>query len=100
MALRRCERTTAQYHLVDHELAIVLAERALCCTIARIGRVGAARPLPDETERIIDEICTRGSLPFRLARQMLACPARKGVRLVVADMGDGRLRIDRRHPAK
>src|SRR5258706_8109067 len=44
----RCRmRAAAQHHLVDHELAVVLAERAVRRAVARVGQIRAARPLPD-----------------------------------------------------
>src|SRR5207248_2507772 len=46
VAARRKRRGAAQHQLVAHELAVVLAERARRRTIAGIGRIGAARPLP------------------------------------------------------
>src|SRR5450759_1136924 len=47
---RGCKRGTAQHQLVDHELAVVLAERALDGPVAGIGGVGAAGPLPHDPE--------------------------------------------------
>ncbi len=53
---RRRMRATAQHHLVDHELAVVFAERAVGCAIARIGQVGTARPLPDHAEGVVEQV--------------------------------------------
>src|SRR5215475_3149701 len=39
-------RAAAQDQLVDHELAVVLAQRAVRRAVARIRQIGAARPLP------------------------------------------------------
>src|SRR5215471_3370732 len=79
-------RAAAQYHLADHELAVVLPERALRCAVARIGQIGAAGPLPDHAEGIVEEIGAR--LPLRLGGKMLAGPAGEGVGLVVAHVHD------------
>ena len=46
----RRARSAAQHDLVAHELAVVLAERARRRRITGVGRVGAARPLPDVSE--------------------------------------------------
>ena len=46
MTVRRRQRRAAQYHLIDHELAIVFAERTGLGLITGIRRIGAAGPLP------------------------------------------------------
>src|SRR3981189_3497921 len=53
MPVWSCKRGAAQHQLVDHELAVVFAERALNGTVARIGGVGAAGPLPHHPERVV-----------------------------------------------
>src|SRR5690242_9810163 len=88
MAARGCKRGAAQHELVDHELAVVFAERAFNGAIARVRRIGAAGPLPDDAEGIVELARSCGDLPFHLGRQMLASPACKGVGLVIADMTD------------
>ena len=95
VALRRRQRGAAQHHLADHELAVVFAERAFGRAVARIGQIGAARPLPGDAEGVGDQAGARRHLPFRLARQVLAGKAGEGVGLVIADMRDGSRRIDR-----
>ena len=45
-------------------------------------------------ERVGEFAGTRREFPFGLGRQVTACPARECVRLVVADVGDGQVRID------
>src|SRR5262245_56765892 len=52
MTLRGRKRRAAQDHLADHELAVVLPERAFNGPIARIREIGAARPLPGNAKRI------------------------------------------------
>ena len=42
-----------------------------------------------------DRHAGRGHLPFELGGQPVAGPAGEGVGLVIADMGDGRGRVDR-----
>src|SRR5438046_10470392 len=46
MIRRRGMRAAAQYHLIDHELAVVFSERTGSSAIAGIEQIGAARPLP------------------------------------------------------
>src|SRR5580700_7998656 len=82
----RRQRRAAQYHLVDHELAVVLAERAGRGLVTGIWGVSAASPLPDDAESVIEHAAFGGDLPFALGRQILAGPARERVRLVIADM--------------
>src|SRR5579871_1227533 len=77
MARRRRERAAAQHHLIDHELAIVFAERTVSSAITRIGKIGAARPLPDNAEGVLDEAGACGHLPLRFGWQVLAGPARE-----------------------
>src|SRR5947209_1338366 len=92
---RSGKRTAAQDHLIDHEFAIVFAERAHSGPKAGIGRIGATRPLPHDAERIVDNVVTGCGLPFGFSRQVFAGPAGERVRLVVADVTDGRVGIDR-----
>src|SRR5215475_9265221 len=83
----RCRvRGAAQHHLVDHELAIVLAKRAWSCAKSRIWRIGAACPLPDDPECVIDQTHPRRHLPLGLRRQILGGPARERVGFVIAHM--------------
>src|SRR5262249_19561353 len=94
MALGRRVRAAAQHHLIDHELAVVLAERTGRRAESRIGRIGTARPLPDDPEGIVDEPETRGHLPLCFGRQVLAGPARERIGFVVAHVRDPCGRID------
>src|SRR5690242_7229656 len=95
-----CQRGTAQHELVDHELAIVFAKCALNGPITGIRRVGAAGPLPDDPERIIEMPGARGNFPFHFGRQVLAAPPRERIRLVITDMADGRGGIDPLQPGE
>src|SRR6266851_1401821 len=88
MSVGSCKRGAAQHQLVDHELAVVLAERALDGAVTGIGGVGAAGPLPDNPERVVELAGTGGDFPFHFGRQMPAAPARKRIGLVIADMAD------------
>src|SRR5438105_4027167 len=72
-------RRAPQHHLVDHELAIIFAERARRRPITRIGRVRAASPLPYDAKGIVDETKPRRHLPLGFGRQILARPAREGI---------------------
>ena len=74
--------------MIDHELAVVFAECAGLRLIIRIGRIGAASPLPHRAERVVERLGSGGDLPFGFAGQMLAGPARKRISFVVADMAD------------
>src|SRR6202162_4043273 len=94
MSVRSCKRGAAQHQLIDHELAVVFAERALDRTVAGVGGVGAAGPLPDQPERVVEMAGSGRDLPLHFGRQMLAAPARKRIRLVIADVADRRRPID------
>src|SRR5712671_1168860 len=100
MPVWSCKRRAAQHQLVDHELAVVFAERALNGTVARIGGVGAAGPLPHDPERVVEMAGSRSDFPLHFGRQMLAAPARERVGFVIADVADGGGGIDRRQSAK
>src|SRR6202166_4236630 len=95
MPVWSCKRGAAQHQLVDHELAVIFAERALDGAVAGIGGVGAAGPLPHNSERVVEMAGTSCDFPFHFGRQMLAAPARERIGLVVADMADRRGGIDR-----
>src|SRR5664279_3182428 len=82
---RSCKRGAAQHQLVDHELAVIFAERALDRPIAGVGGVGAAGPLPDDAEGVVEMAGPGGDFPFHFGRQVLAAPAREGVGLIIAD---------------
>src|ERR1019366_2182441 len=86
MSARSCKRGAAQHQLVDHDLAVVLAERALDGPVAGIRRIGAAGPLPDNPERVVELAGARGDFPFHFGRQVLAAPARERVGFIIADM--------------
>ena len=95
MPLWCCQRRATQHHLADHELAVVLTERAFGGAITRKRQIGTARPLPSDAKCIGDDTSARCNLPLRLARQVLTCKACESFRLEVADMHDRRGRIDR-----
>src|SRR5260370_2036744 len=90
-----CKRRAAQHQLVDHELAVVFAERALNGTVAGIGGVGAAGPLPHDPERVVEMAGSPSDFPLHFGRQMLAAPARERVGLVIADVADRGVSVDR-----
>src|ERR1700730_16929697 len=92
---RSCQRRAAQHQLIDHELAVVFAERALDGAVAGIGGVGAAGPLPHDSESVVEMAGSRGALPLHFGRQMLAAPARERLGFVIADMADRGGRVDR-----
>ena len=115
MAPRRGARTAAQHPLVGHELAVVLAERAVGRAIARIRDVGTPGPLPDVAEPpgrrcdarveacLLDEVpldrrSCGGALPFVLARQACTGPARERVGFVEGDVADGLVVAQRLEP--
>src|SRR5260370_9208557 len=86
MPVRSCKRGAAQHQLVDHELAVVLAERAFDGAVAGIGGVGAAGPLPHDPERVVELAGPGRDFPFHFGRQVHAAPPREGFGLVIADM--------------
>ena len=94
----RRQRRAAQHHLIDHELAVIFAERAGRRLVAGIGRIGAARPLPDHAEGVAERAGVRRNLPLAFGRQILAGPARERIGFVVTDMADRPGRFDRRKP--
>src|SRR3984893_13228090 len=95
MSARSCKGRAAQHQLIDHELAVVFAERALDGAVAGIGGVGAAGPLPHDSESVVEMAGSRGDLPLQFGRQMLAAPARERHGFVIADMADRGGRVDR-----
>src|SRR5215467_12786192 len=58
-------RASPQNYLVDHKLAIVFTERARRDPVARIRQIGAARPLPYDSEGIVQKVFASRDLPFR-----------------------------------
>src|ERR1700677_1761319 len=111
----------AQHVLVDHELAVVLADRPGGRLEARVGTVGGGRPLPDVAEQagvrrrpgdrvwmepgLVEEVPrdrqrARRHLPLRLGGQPTSGPAGEGVGLVVAQVTDRLGRIDRARPGQ
>src|ERR1700694_1915384 len=95
MSARGCKGRAAQHQLIDHELAVVFTERALDGAVAGIGRVGAAGPLPHDSESVVEMAGSRGDLPLHFGRQMLAAPACECVGFVIADMADRGGSVDR-----
>src|ERR1700687_2959943 len=88
VAFRSCKRRAAQHQLVHHEFTVVFAKRALDRPVAGVGAVGAAGPLPDDPERVVEMAGSCRDLPLHFGRQMLAAPARGGVSLIIADVTD------------
>src|SRR6056297_2844368 len=100
--------TPAQDHLVAHELAVVFTDGTRRRSIARVGAVGAGRPLPALAEELLQgsgvitahgmPAATRaikraigpaacGYLPLCLRWQPRICPARVGIGLIETDVG-------------
>src|SRR5438874_4493039 len=69
---RSCKRGAAQHQLVDHELAVIFAERALDGAVTWVGRVRTAGPLPDDAEGVVELAGAGRDFPFHLGRQMLS----------------------------
>src|SRR5260370_38416831 len=86
MSARSCKRRAAQHQLIDHELAIVFAERALDGAVAWVGGVGAAGPLPHDYESVVEMAGSRRDFPLHLARQILAAPAPDRLGYVIANL--------------
>ena len=101
---------SAQYHLVDHKLAIVLTQRALIGLEVGVGEVGAVGPLPYIAMELVVARYGRlrveesffhesGSLrnsrlvvaaeyfPLKLSKESLALPAGEGIGFIKADVG-------------
>ena len=54
MTDRRRAAPSAQNHLVDHEFAVVFADRARCGRKAGVGEVGRLGPFPDPAEQLLE----------------------------------------------
>src|SRR4051794_11409933 len=72
MSGRRRDGAAAQDHLVDHELAVVFADRAADGPESGIGPIGAFRPLPDMPGYLVHVRQAARGLPFHLGRQARA----------------------------
>src|SRR5580698_7421608 len=96
----RRERRAAQYHLIDHELAVIFAQRPGRRLVPGIWGVGAASPLPDDGVWVNQPSASGSSLPFGFCGQILACPSRECICFVIADMTSWQSRIDRAQTAK
>ncbi len=116
MSFRRDAGAATQDHLPNHELAVIFGERAVERTIARIGIVGGACPLPHIPEQLggaglgglrmqqidVEEISRlrhvlRHRFPFEFRRQPLARPRSIGGRFIEAYMRDRLGGVDRAH---
>src|SRR5215469_3500939 len=107
--------SATQDHLVDHELAVVFANRAFRRAIAGIGVVRRLSPFPDVAEQLqprppscgqraqkslFAKIAAGGQqlyggvLPLEFGRKTFAGPAGESVCFVVAHMADRRFAID------
>src|SRR5450755_38699 len=98
--------SSAEHVLAHHELAVVLADRARRGAKARVGRIGAGRPLPYVAEHgvggqsgprvwrpVAQEVGPFGPvrghrLPLGLSGESHTGPMGEGVRLVVTDVAD------------
>jgi len=94
-----------QHHLIDHELAVVLAHRTGDRREAGVGGVGAGCPLPNSVVKLaqlrltVGLGCDRG-LPLGFRRQAKPAPTGVGVRLIVADVRYRGVRIERTQPVQ
>ena len=120
---------SAQHDLIDHEFAVILANRPRFCLESGIGRIGAFGPLPDIAEhplwsfgvglaggngaqvsrRHLIGACTGPmgdvempgcGLPFGFRWEALSGPGGIGRRLKEADMADWRVVIERAETLK
>src|ERR1700733_13708163 len=88
VSFRSCKRGAAQHQLVDHELAVIFAERALDRPVTGIGGIGAAGPLPHDTISVVEMAGAGGDFPLHFRWQMPAAPACECVGFVITDMAD------------
>src|SRR5262245_23394507 len=85
MSRRIHHRRAAQDHLVDHELAVILADRSRGFRKARIRKIRRVRPFPTQSPI---ELVTR-SLPFELRRESHAFPFGERGGLVPGNVTNG-----------
>ena len=96
-----------EHLLVDHELAVVLADRAGGRAEARVGEYGLAvhchtapYQLGRRVQADVGRRRRRRALPLGLGRQAGAGPAGEGVGLVPAHVHDGLVGVERPRPAE
>ena len=117
MAARRGAARALEHQLPAHELAIILADRAVGRSEAGVRGKGARGPFPDVAEqavagsrrysaRLVELVAKIGigrsgeALPFGFGRKPRAGPARERVGFVKTDVGDRGGPIDLASPAK
>jgi hypothetical protein len=100
MAGRRRRARATEHLLVDHELAVVLADGAGGRRESGVRHVGARRPLPNLAVPARRVVLWRGRDGFPLGFQREACagPARVRVGFVPTHMRDRGARIERLQP--
>ena len=93
-------RSSPKHHLIDHEFAVIFADRSLGGFVARIWQIGAAGELPAiakqsittlrhqilETVQLVAGsrvIIVRDCFPFEFCRQSRPGPGRKCIRFVI-----------------
>src|ERR1700760_3559326 len=83
---------TAQHHLIDHELPVILTDRPWCCPVAWIWAVSAFGKLPDITGHFGKLRITGSRFPLELRRQTGTGPAGKSVSFIPTDVMNRRIR--------
>src|SRR4029077_19587273 len=91
----RGERCTAQYHLIDHELAVVFTYGPRGGTVPRIRPIGAGGPLPHMSGQFADVGTLANGLQLCLGWQSSIHPARIGIGFVPTDVAHWRVGIER-----
>src|SRR5690554_9836 len=88
MPRRGGHRRAAKNLLIDHEFAIILAQRPRSFDKAGVGKIGALAPLPATSPVELG----LGGFPFKFSWQTHAFPLRECCSLIIGNMGYGCLR--------
>src|SRR4051794_26536021 len=99
MTRRRRQAAAAKHHLVDHKLAVVLADGAIRLPEAGVGTVGAGSPLPSIAVPLMRPGLPNSRLHLELRRQPGAGPACVCIGFVPAHVANGRVEVQGREPA-
>src|SRR5687768_11337972 len=84
-----CDGRAAQDHLVDHEFAVVLADRTCGFVEARVGKICRVGPFP--TKAPVEFAACR--FPLKFCRQAHALPFRERGGFVIRNVTDRRVHL-------